>query len=286
MKLISKSRAVPYSVSALGILLALTGTDLQAGAMGPTQVTAPEKVYFGVFGGGGASNNVDVNVYGVAFFSEINPPFLGPLDINLFGQTDSRSVGMIGGQVGYQWSELFLNSQFGLSPAVELEGYYLGQSTFTSHEISNESFLLPMHNFETTYPLSSGVALGNFVLNLTPANYTRWHPYLGGGIGAAILSISDADATQVFPVEEGVNHFNGNPSNTVATFAAQTKVGLNFDFTEHFSVFAEYRWLYVAQSSFTFGSTIYPQHVPTSSWNSVFGAQYYNMGSLGARISV
>ena len=98
--------------------------------MGPTQVAAPEKVYFGVFGGGGSSNHVKVNQYGTAFYTEAEG---GPLPVNAFGQANSRDVGIVGGQVGYQWMEIFLNSlntQWSLSPAVELEGYYVSKSSF------------------------------------------------------------------------------------------------------------------------------------------------------------
>ncbi len=192
------------------------------------QAVAPEKVYFGVFGGGGLSNHVDVNQYGTAFYTEANG---GPLAVNAFGHTNSRDVGIVGGQVGYQWMEVFLNSlnsQWGLSPAAELEGYYVGKSSFTAHDINNDTTRLPEHDFLVTYPLSTGVFLTNAVLNFNSANYNRWHPYVGGGIGAAVLSISNADSLQVAPPEAGVNHYNSNPDDTVAAFAAQAKVGSEF----------------------------------------------------------
>lgn len=275
-----------YPASVLGILLALSGAEIHAGSMGPVQVAATEKVYFGIFGGGGASNHVNINQYGTAFFSEAVG---GPLAVNAFGQTNSRSAGMVGGHIGYQWGDIFLNSlnsQTSLSPAIELEGYYLGKSSFTGHEINNDTTRLPEHDFLVTYPISTGVFLANTVLNFNSASYANWHPYIAGGIGAAVLSISHADALQTSPLEANVNHYNGNTNDRVAAFAAQTKVGLNFAFSEHLSVFAEYRGLYIANSSFTFGSTVYPTHAPTSSWNANLGSQFYNMGAGGIRFTV
>ncbi|WP_173236134.1 hypothetical protein [Legionella antarctica] len=70
-------------------------------------------------------------------------------------------------------------------------------------------------------------------------------------IGAAVLSISNADLLQTAPFEANMNHYNSNPNDTVATFAAPTKVGLNFAFSEHLSLFAEYRWLYSLSDSRT-----------------------------------
>ena len=134
--------------------------------------------------------------------------------------------------------------------------------------------------------MTTGVFLANTVLNLNLANYTNWHPYVAGGIGAAVLSISNANALQVAPLEANVNHYNGNTKDNAAAFAAQTKVGLNFSYNDHLSLFAEYRWLYTADTNFTFGSTVYPTHAATSSWNTHFGAQYYNMGAAGIRFII
>lgn len=275
-----------YPASALGVLLALCSAQIQAGAMGPAQVTATDKIYFGVFGGGGSSNHVSINQYGTAFFTEAVG---GPLAVNAFGHTNSRSVGIVGGHIGYQWRDIFLNAssnQASLAPAVELEGYYVGKSSFRGHDINNDTTRLPEHDFLVTYPLKTGVFLANAVLNFNSVNYARWHPYVGAGIGAAVLSIANADSLQVAPLEAGVNHYNGNPNDKVATFAAQTKVGLNFAFSEHLSVFGEYRWLYLADTNFNFGSTVYPTHAPTSSWNANLGSQSYNMGAGGIRFTV
>lgn len=281
-----KLNSTKYPASVLGVLLALSGAEIQAGAMGPAQVTATEKVYFGIFGGGGTSNQVNINQYGTAFYSEASG---GPLAVNAFGHTNSRNVGIVGGHIGYQWGDIFLNSlnnQASLSPAVELEGYYVGKSSFTGHDINNDTTRLPEHDFLVTYPMSTGVFLANTVLNFNLANYARWRPYVGAGIGAAVASISQADSLQITPLEVDVNHYNGNPSDTVAAFAAQTKIGLNFAFSEHLSAFAEYRWLYIANTNYTFGSTVYPTHTPTSSWNANIGSQYYNLGAGGIRFTV
>jgi opacity protein-like surface antigen len=275
-----------YPASILGILLVLSGAELQAGAMGPAQIPSSEKIYLGIFGGGGSSNHVNMSQYGTAFFSEAVG---GPLAVNSFGQTNSRNVGIVGAHIGYQWGNIFLNplnNQIGLSPAVELEGYYVDKSSFTGHDINNDTTRLPEHDFLVTYPISTGVFLANTVLNFNSASYAKLRPYVGAGIGAAVLSISNADSLQVAPLEAGVNHYNGNPNDKAAAFAAQTKVGLNYAFNEHLSVFGEYRWLYISDTNFTFGSTVYPTHAPTSSWSANLGSQHYNMGAGGIRFTV
>jgi opacity protein-like surface antigen len=281
-----KLNGINYPATVFGIFLALSGAEIQAGTMGPVQVAATEKVYLSIFGGGGTSNQVNISQYGTAFYFEGAG---GPLAVNAFGRTNSRSVGIVGGNLGYQFADIGLNSlniQGGLSPAAELEGYYVGKSSFRAHDINNETTRLPEHDFLVTYPLSTGVFLVNAVLNFNSPTYTRWRPFVGAGIGAAVLSVSNADALQTSPPEADVNHYNSNPNDTAAAFAAQTKVGLNFAFSEHLSVFAEYRWLYIANTNFTFGSTVSPGHAATSSWNAHLGSQHYNMGAAGLRFTV
>lgn len=270
----------------LGLVIAATSLQTQAGTMGPIETTSPGKIYFGIYGGGGSSNHMSTDQYGTAFFTEAVG---GPLAVDSFGHAGSRSVGMIGGQLGFQWNEVVLsalNSQSSLTPAFELEGYYLGKSTFTSHDINNDTTRLDEHDFLVTYPTSTGVFLTNAVLNLNFANNSPWHPYVGAGIGAAIMKINDADSLQVSPPEANVNHYNANDDATAPSFAAQIKAGLNYDLTAHASIFAEYRGLYIADTDFTFGSTVYPTHAATSSWTVNWGHQYYNMGAVGLRVTV
>lgn len=269
----------------LGLALAVGSIDGFAGAMGAA-VAPAGVVYIGVFGGGGASNEVSVNQYGTAFYTEAKG---GPLAVNAFGQTNSRSVGVVGGQVGYRWLEIVTNPfniSLGLAPAVELEGYYLSKGSFFADDINNETTRLVEHDFDSTFPVSSGVFLVNAVLGLNPANFHRVHPYIGGGIGAALVSIANATAKQVAPPEPQINHFNSNPSDSQSAFAAQGKVGLSFDLSQNASVFVEYRGLFIASTTFQFGSTVYPGHPATSNWTVGLDSQFYNMGTIGLQLNV
>lgn len=276
-----KLNSLSYSV--LSVIFFLT-TEIHAGIMGPAEPSSNEKIYFSVFGGGGSSNHLSINQYGTAFFTEN-----GPLAVNAFGQSNRRNVGFVGGNIGYLWKDRLFNSfnnQASLSPAIELEGYSIGKSSLTGHDINNDTTRLPEHDFLNTYPMSAGVFLANIVLNFNVANYAKFQPYVGAGFGAAVLSISNANSLQTSPLEQGVNHYNSNPNDKSASFAAQSKVGLNFSFNEHLSIFAEYRWLYITNTHFLFGSTMYPTHVPTSSWTANLGDQYYNMGAGGIRVKI
>lgn len=283
MKLNGTRKIINFSLPLTGIFFALTATNIAYSMELPNCSYVAGKIYAGIFGGLGSSTKIDITQYGTAFF---RPEIGGPLAVDAFGKTNRRTAKQIGAQIGYQWAEIFPNpcgSQLSLAPAIELEGYYLGKSSFTAHEINNETTRLDEHDFQVTYPMKTGIFLTNAVLNFNFSNLCKFHPYLSAGIGAAVTSISDADALQVAPLEAGVNHYNSKPSDQESTFAAQTKVGVSFDLSRNVDVFVEYRWLCISGSGYVFGSTVYPDHAPTSSWQVRMDSQYYNMGTIGIR---
>ncbi|MFJ1269700.1 outer membrane protein [Legionella lytica] len=254
-----------------------------AGTMGATVLT-PGKIYVSAFGGAGAADKVSIKQFGTVFFPEAVG---GPLAVDAFGRADSGTVGLVGGHVGYQWSAINLfNSRIGISPATELEGYYLGKATFTGHAVNYNTLQRLERDFLATYPVNTGVFLINAVANIHLANQAIFYPYVGAGIGAGVLSIADADSLQVSPREPGINHYNSNRNSSNTTFAAQVKAGLSAQLTSHIDIFGEYRWLYLASSHYTFGSTVYPTHAATSSWLVKFGSQNYNLGAVGLRYSI
>lgn len=271
------------------ILLGFLSTSMSflgyAGTMGPVP-NLSGKIYAGVFGGGGSSNDTSIKQFGTAFFTEAAG---GPLAVNAFGVATRNKMGFVGGQVGYQWTETTLslfNALSGIAAATELEGYYLGKGKFSGHDLNNNTSRLPEHDFFVTYPVKTGVFLINAVATFNFATQPRFKPYAAAGIGAGVLSINNATAIQIAPPEVGVNHYNSNTKSSDAVFAGQLKAGLAVDLTENFSVFGEYRWIYLSSSNYNFGSTVYPNHAVTSSWLVRLGSQTYNTGALGLRYSI
>ncbi len=282
MKLNGIKEGKKFSKVLLGILL--TSISYNAFADMRSCCCNPGKLYLGIFGGRGDSNKVDINQYGTAFFLDVG----GPLAVNAFGTTKHRSSPFFGAHVGYQLPEILPTpcSSWGLAPAVEWEGYYLRKSTFTAHDVGNDTERLDEHDFLVTFPTKTGVFLVNAVLNLNLPCRSHFHPYVGVGFGGAVISVTDADALQVAPPEPGVNHFNANPSDRDATFAAQGKVGLGYDLCRRIGLFAEYRYLYVGDSNFTFGSTVSPGHAATSPWSVEFDRKHYNLFAVGFQFSL
>lgn len=245
------------------------------------------QVYAGIFGGGAWSDDINAVQFGTALFPEISG---GPLSVNAFGQLGSQSSGFYGLQLGYKAPGIFFmpcavwpSSQWSIGPAVELEGYTMNDSTF-SGSFANNTSRLPVHDFDISYEMSRNVYLANLVFGLDNPCFLL-HPYVGFGIGSGIVRISGAQSTQVVPPEPGVNHFGASTSDTSTTFAGQFKVGVSYDFTDYFSVFADYRWLYLGNTKFVLGSTISPGHAETTAWQMNMDPQRYNMLDVGLRFT-
>lgn len=259
-----------------GCLLALSASFAHCGTMGVEPLVSG-KSYVGVFGGGGALTNTNISQYGTAYFLEAVG---GPLAVNGFGKANSSSMGMVGAHVGFAWPNnmsIYLPGTL----AAELEGYYIGGARLTGHDLSSDTTRLAEHDFLVNYPLNTGVFLVNAVFNANSSLFGMFRPYVGAGLGAAVVSISGASAIQVSPAEPGINHYNANPNDASVAFAAQPKIGVRVDLNPHASVFAEYRFLYLSQTSYTFGSTVALGHAATSPWSVNVGSQYYNMGTVG-----
>ena len=264
-------------------LFITSGSVVYAGTMGPESVAPIDALYMGVFGGGGSVTSSSLSQEGTAFYG---PNRGGPLAVNAIGQSSSSSEWMVGGHVGYQWPARSFNHispSWTFAPATELEGYYIGGATVKGDDLNNGTTRLAEHDFHVTYPQHAGVFLVNTIFNANHANFGKFHPYIGVGAGAAVISITGANSTQKTPSEPGINHYNSGTSDTSLAFAAQPKIGVSFDLSQNTNMFVEYRFLYLSASDFTFGSTVYPTHVATSNWDVKIGSQYYNMGTIGFR---
>lgn len=279
-----KTKRSNHSLSISCFLLIATCSSAHAGTMGEAALPQ-DRIYFGIFGGGAGVSTGDIRQEGTAFYTEAAG---GPLAVDAKGTAHATSAWILGGHIGHKFlaSMNHLSSNFSVTPAAELEGYYIGGATVTGDEINNNTTRLPEHDFYSTYPMHTGVFLVNAVLNVNAPNWGRFHPYTGVGFGPSIISVREATAVQLAPPEPGVNHYNSHSSDSSLALAAQPKIGIAFNLTQSASLFVEYRFLYLTATKYTFGSTSYPAHPATSNWDVKIGDQYYNIGTVGIELDV
>ena len=242
--------------------------------------------YLGLFGGGGTLSSNSIEQTGVSFGQG------GRADTNVGAKGTSGNTGasMGGAHIGYEfggWNLGGKESGWTLNPAAEIEGYYLGSNPSAYAVNPLASF---KHNFSIKMPIDAGVLLANTVLSFKTPYSKNITPYFGGGIGGATLSASGASSEQLTPAEAGLNHFNTSPNALSSAFAASAKAGLRAEVYNHFSLFAEYRYLFINSSSYHFGNTNgasqgFPNHNVTTPWNVNLGSQNYNMAIAGFEYS-
>lgn len=239
------------------------------------------RFYLGVFGGGlFPANSTHLTQSGVALFTEAEG---GPLAVDARGHSNKKSSGFGGLQLGYEWNRCPLWGC--ITPAIELEAFFFKNTKKGLLDNPLDTDRLPEHHFRDTFPMHANVYLLNGVLSL---NRSCWGltPYLGGGVGVAKVTIKDASSIQVAPPEAGVNHFNANRSDSTWTIAAQLKAGLRYNICNRFHLFGEYRLAYLDTSRFIMGSTVYPTHAHTTTWNVDLKGTFYNAFAFGIQIDL
>lgn len=241
------------------------------------------RVYIGGFGGGIYSDSTKVYQLGTAFFTEAEG---GPLAVYAQGTTKKTSTGFGGLQVGYEWSQPQYCgcSSWTMATAGEIEAFFFSNKR-TGHLI-NPTDRLDEHDFDASFNMKKSVILANAVFSFNTSSLWGLTPYVGGGIGAARICIGSAKSFQVAPPEVGINHFNSKTSDAAWTFAAQFKAGLRYNIYNSFHIFGEYRYLYLDSSRYIFGSTVYPGHAPTSTWNVKVNNIHYNAFVFGIQFDL
>jgi hypothetical protein len=243
-------------------------------------------LYLGLFGGGGSLSSTSIEQTGISFGQD------GKADTHVDARGTSGTTGAsIGGaHIGYEFNGWTLgNNESGwvLTPAAEIEGYYLGSNPSAYADNPLATF---KHDFSIQLPMNAGVFLANTIFSFKTPYSKSIRPYFGGGIGGATLSVSGAASEQLTPAEPGLNHFNTNPNASSSAFAASAKAGIRAEVYNHLSLFAEYRYLFINSSSYTFGNTNgasqgYSAHNVTTPWNINLGNQNYNMAVAGFEYS-
>lgn len=273
-----------HYLSALLALLALNTADSSLSAWDCCEQPSCNRFYIGGFGGGLYSSSPKMIQTGTAFFTEDEG---GPLAVNAPGHARKNSSGFGGAQIGYEWLQCPINigcTDWSITPGAEVEAYFYKQTKHAT--LINESDRLPEHDFVNSLPTNVGVYLANGIFTLRNCCLGNFSPYVGGGIGVANLFVRKATSAQISPPEAGVNHFNSDRSDRDWAFAAQAKAGLRYNICERFHIFAEYRFLYLDSTRYTFGSTAYPGHAPTSPWTIDMKSIYYNAFAIGIQFDI
>lgn len=256
----------------LGLLFAFI-CSFEASVCFAADATDEQGAYIGLFGGFGSASSTSLRQEG-GFY--LPGPFGARVSVDANGETDAEHVALGGVQAGYEWRGWsFGQSAWGLKPAVELEGLYIGKHSPVGDMPITPGILGTQY---VTIPMTAGVLLANAVFTVQTPYSSRILPYLGVGAGLARVSIEDAYSAN--PNEPGINHFDSNPDASDNALAMQFRFGLKGEVAENLRLFVEYRYLSINSTRYTFGETL-PPHLPTDPWNVSMGRQTYNLFVAG-----
>lgn len=253
------TRLVPAVFAAFVLAGNCHAADVQDGA----------RFYLGGFGGAGVLEETSMQQVGTVF----TPQTLPDINVNAKGSADSTLAGAAGLRFGVSWGDWAASpSGWSVNLATEVEGLYLGATPKGVLDIDPQA----LGTQYVTLPLASKALFANAILNLRTPWSDAIIPYAGGGAGYALVSVNASNSTN--PSEPGINHFNSDRDESGSALALQAKLGVRGLIDEHWSVFVEYRHVYIAPADFTFGETDYPgEHLPTSRWNVDLGRQNYDL---------
>ncbi|WP_142659387.1 outer membrane beta-barrel protein, partial [Methylacidimicrobium tartarophylax] len=264
------ANAAPAAVTSAPEASAPTGSNEPAGEQGVKEALAPSAkealgpktgLYFGIFGGAafGMSNGVG---------ALDSPP--------LFSAGGRAAVGTaaVGGiQVGYNFRSIALDSakSYWLQPAAQFEAFYLGQATESGSLTGGVAGKPGISTNQFGSNLNMGLFLVDGVAKfVTPIGLV---PYIGGGIGGAYLASSGTS----FVGPSGADLL-ATGSYAQGAFAGQGLVGLQYNLSEHWSLFAEYKILYIKETQFSYlmtsGNTMLIKY-----------PEYYNIAIAGLRFN-
>jgi len=244
-----------------------------ASAASFAETSESKGMYFGVFGGVGSLNDVSMRQVGTV----ITPHPFPDINVDGRGSADSVVAPIVGFQFGYEFQELDIStSGWSIGMAAEIEGLYL---------TAEPEGVLDIHPYflGTQYvslPLNVGAMLTNAVFNIRTPFSEAVKLYIGVGAGYGAVFVDGSNSTN--PSEPGINHFNSEPDASSGGLALQAKIGVRAKISSNWSVFTEFRHIYIGSTDFTFGETAYPaRHLPTSKWNVDLGEQNYRLWVSG-----
>lgn len=255
------------------LLLASTTNLVLASVASAAGILDSSSTYAGTFGGVGHLHEVSMQQVGTV----ITPHPFPDINVDARGSADRVVAPVVGVQLGHElqtWD--VYASGWSIGMAAEIEGLYL--TADPEGELDIEPYLLGTQF--VSLPTHVGAVLLNAVFSLRTPQSGAITPYAGVGAGYGAVFIDGSDSTN--PSEPGINHFNSEPDASSGGLALQAKIGIKAGISSSWSVFAEYRHIYIGATDYTFGDTDYPgQHLPTTKWNVDLGEQNYDFVVCG-----
>jgi len=153
------------------------------------------------------------------------------------------------------------------------------------------------HTFSNTMTMNSWNAAINLTLSYDFSSKISVNGALGAGFTAVTLKNGESLQSGPAPADPGfeattengggvVNHFNSQPNASDNLMFGLFRLGTKIELLENIALRIDARGMYMGESTFVFGSTVYTDHAPTDNWTYKIGTGITYAITVGLRVSL
>ena len=163
------------------------------------------------------------------------------------------------------------------NPNTQVAANIVGPNQDSVLALVSTAFAAGQHRFENSMTMNSWNAATNLIFSYDVSTDISING--GLGVGFSAITMKDAKSFQSNPAsanasyemttENGggiANHYNSQSIATDNIMFSQFRLGTKVKLIDNLALLVDARGMFVGESTFNFGSTIYSDHAPTDNW--------------------
>ena len=228
-------------------------------------------------------NNININFFRTDF----------DLKVRVTGESESTTGNTYGFTYGNIWKKDGRKINLGFeidvfhtntghesklaNPNTQVAANIVGPNQDSVLALVSTAFAAGQHRFENSMTMNSWNAATNLIFSYDVSTDISING--GLGVGFSAITMKDAKSFQSNPAsanesyemttENGggiANHYNSQSIATDNIMFSQFRLGTKVKLIDNLALLVDARGMFVGESTFNFGSTIYSDHAPTDNW--------------------
>jgi len=163
------------------------------------------------------------------------------------------------------------------NPNTQVAANIVGPNQDSVLSLVSAAFAAGQHRFENSMTINSWNAASNLIFSYDVSTDISINGGLGVGFSAITLkdaksfqsNPASANASYEMTTENGggiANHYNSQSIATDNIMFSQFRIGTKVKLIDNLALLVDARGMFIGESIFNFGSTIYSDHAPTDNW--------------------
>ena len=184
-----------------------------------------------------------------------------------------------------------------LNPNTEVVANVVGPNRDSVLSLVGQYYGAGKHTFSNTMTMNSWNAAVNLTLSYDFSSKISVNGALGAGFTAVTLKNGVSLQSGPAPADPGfevttdngggvVNHFNSQPNASDNLMFGLLRLGTKIELVENVALRIDARGMYMGESTFVFGSTVYTDHAPTDNWTYMIDKGITYAITVGLRVSL